>query len=79
MKYENQPEILPIVEEVFSTANKVEVGAMTKEFHQAFSDIEQKLFKVESEIKADASSTLLSLKNSRTGYFACGRKGTGNN
>lgn len=65
MKYENQPEILPIVEEVFSTANKVEVGAMTKEFHQAFSDIEKKLFKVESEIKADASSTLLSFEKIR--------------
>lgn len=65
MKYENQPEILPIVEEVFSTSNKVEVGSMTKEFHQAFSDIEKKLFKVESEIKADASSTLLSFEKIR--------------
>lgn len=65
MKYENQPDILPIVEEVFSTSNKVEVGEMTKEFHQAFSDIEKKLLKVESEIKADASSTLLSFEKIR--------------
>lgn len=58
MKYENQPEILPIVDEVFSTPNKIEIGEMTKEFNIAYGVIEKELEEAKAKMRKKMDNPL---------------------
>lgn len=61
MKYENHPEILPIVDEVFSKNINIPIGDMkTQAFNQVFNDIEEKFENINFE--QESSDTFLNFQ-----------------
>ena len=66
MKYENSPEILPIVDQVFSKDSTISIGEMkTQAFNEAFSDIEKKFDQMDLQNQSDPSNTFLEFQNLR--------------
>lgn len=69
MKYENQPDILPIVDEVFSKENYVSLSDQkTQAFDEVFSDIEKQFDQMDFKSEAEKSATLLSFQQIRHNY-----------